>query len=91
MSRLFQASRLLFSRNLPTESFIPGVSIIRDLRVCDQRACVSISNLPTAGVCDQRIGVGPYLGNLPTAGICDQRVNMSISNLPTAGVCDQHL
>ena len=32
----------------------------------------SISNLPTAGACDQRVGVA--LSNLPTAGVCDQRV-----------------
>ena len=33
MSRLFQVSRLLFFRKFPTESFIPGESIIRDVRV----------------------------------------------------------
>ena len=37
-----------------------------------QRERMSISNLPTAGACDQRVGVA--LSNLPTAGVCDQRV-----------------
>ena len=43
----------------------------------------SISNLPTAGACDQRVGVA--LSNLPTAGVCDQRVlDLLYSILETA-------
>ena len=49
----------------------------------------SLSNLPTAGVCDQRVGL--YLSNLPTAGVCDQHVGLYLNNLPTTGVCDQHV
>ena len=45
--------------------------------------------LPTAGVCDQRVGVTPRL--LPTAGVCDQHVGASLRPLPTAGVCEQRL
>ena len=45
--------------------------------------------LPTAGVCDQRVGATVRL--LPTAGVCDQRVSTTIRLLPTAGVCDQHV
>ena len=43
--------------------------------------------LPTAGVCDQRVGVTPRL--LPTAGVCDQHVGASLRLLPTTGECDQ--
>ena len=49
----------------------------------------SLSNLPTAGVCEQREGMS--ISNLPTAGACDQRVGVALSNLPTAGVCDQRV
>ena len=49
----------------------------------------SLSNLPTAGVCEQREGMS--ISNLPTAGACDQHVGVALSNLPTAGVCDQRV
>ena len=45
--------------------------------------------MPTAGVCDQRVGATVRL--LPTAGVCDQHVGLFLRLLPTAGVCDQHI
>ena len=45
--------------------------------------------LPTAGVCDHRVGVSPRL--LPTAGVCDRHVGATNRLLPTAGVCDQRV
>ena len=54
--------------------------------------------LPTAGVCEQRLGESLRL--LLTAGVCEQRLGMSLKHLliagvssrlfPIAGVCDQH-
>ena len=49
----------------------------------------SLSNLPTAGVCDQLEGVS--ISNLLTAGACNHRVGVALSNLSTAGVCDQRV
>ena len=43
--------------------------------------------LPTAGVCEQRLGVSLRL--LLTAGVCEQRLGTSLRLLPTAGVCEQ--
>ena len=50
---------------------------------------MSLRRLPTAGVCDQHVGVSLKL--LPAAGLCDQDVdvNMIIRILPSAG--DKHV
>ena len=48
-----------------------------------------LRHLPTAGVCDQRLGVSHRL--LLTAGACEQRLGGYLRLLLTAGVCEQHL
>ena len=48
-----------------------------------------LRHLPTAGVCEQRLGTSLRL--LLTAGVSDQHLGMSSRLLPTACVCDQCL
>ena len=48
-----------------------------------------LRHLPTAGVCDQRLGVSHRL--LLTAGVCEQHLGGYYRLLLTAGVCEQYL
>ena len=50
---------------------------------------LSLSNLPTADVCDQHVGSSHT--HLPTAGVYDQHVGWSLTHLPTTGVCNHHM
>ena len=56
-----------------------------------QRECRDLCQrlLPTAGVCDQRVGVRLRL--LPTAGVCNQHWDPVIDLCPPAFVCHQLL
>ena len=51
--------------------------------------CSRLRHLPTAGVCDQRLGASFRL--LPTAGVWDQRLSATLRLLLIADVCEQHL
>ena len=48
-----------------------------------------LRHLPTAGVCDLRLGVSLRL--LLTAGVCVQHLGRYLRLLLTAGVCEQYL
>ena len=51
--------------------------------------CLSLSNLPPTGICDQSLGV--FLRFLPTASLWEQLAGASPRLLPTTGVLAQGL
>ena len=61
-------------------------SIIRYPRECRDP---HLRLLPTAGVCQQRLGT--FLRLLLTAGVCERRLGAFLRLLLTAGVCEQRL